>query len=348
MSTGPGPTHKTDGSHDASVDDIADLLVEDESGQTQHDGEQELEDGLDLILETPGPVVAGTFMPPPPAPPEGAPEEGEATETAGSPANLAYDDLLAKLVLPAKAPTPEPEPTPEPVLLEPTTPTPEPQPIAVVPVFPLPAETSRRGSGPNLQLAPPAEERTLVTDNPLVAEEQEAAAREGRALSREPYLAREEVRLAEPVHSAQASAGVRSKLLYLLIGGSLALGGMFLAVLVLKLLIPTPQPTVIVAPPTTPPSPTARVEPLPTTSVPAFPAAPGQPVAAPGKEAPPSAQMTAPESEKAQARSHKPPRAKASRSPTDKLFAGSKPAPQAKPAKAAKSSKAAGWVDPFE
>ena len=114
MSTGPGPTRKSDGSADASVDDIADLLVEDESHQGRVAGEQSLDEGLDVMLETPGPVLVSTFMPPPPSPAEEDAEESESSESSesgeepGESTNLAYEDLLAKLVLPAKAPEAEP------------------------------------------------------------------------------------------------------------------------------------------------------------------------------------------------------------------------------------------------
>ena len=103
MPTGPGPTRKADGSAEASVDDIADLLVEDESHQGRVEADQSLDDGLDVMLETPGPVLANTFMPPPPTPAQGTSEETENSEEPSAGTNLAYEDLLAKLVLPAKA-----------------------------------------------------------------------------------------------------------------------------------------------------------------------------------------------------------------------------------------------------
>ena len=114
MSTGPGPTRKADGTADASVDDIADLLVEDDPPSGQGAKEEVSDDSLDVMLETPGPALASSFMPPPPSPVDDVGEEGDAGEEGAGSTNLAYEDLLAKLVLPAKAPEPEPE-MPEPV-----------------------------------------------------------------------------------------------------------------------------------------------------------------------------------------------------------------------------------------
>ena len=70
MSTGPGPTRKADGTSDASVDDIADLLVEGEAASEDAPSEERSEDSLEVMLETPGPVLANPFMPPPPSPTE--------------------------------------------------------------------------------------------------------------------------------------------------------------------------------------------------------------------------------------------------------------------------------------
>jgi hypothetical protein len=264
MSTGPGPTHKPDGTADASVDDIADLLVEDDSPQDRHDGEQPSDDGLDVMLETPGPALASTFMPPPPSPAGGEGEELESAEEAGPSTNLAYEDLLAKLVLPAKVPEPEPE---MPAL------------VSSPPLAELgssPSGSYQRPSSSSLQVAPPTDERTLVTENPLLAEEQEAAVREGRMASREQAPAvYEELRTVPTAPIAPVNGAGKSRMFYLMLGGLLVLGGMILAVLVLKLLMPTPapQPPAVIAPaPPAPPPPTAppaHVEPLPPSTPPA-------------------------------------------------------------------------------
>jgi len=251
MSTGPGPTRKADGSPEASVDDIADLLVEDESHQGRTEGDQSLDDGLDVMLETPGPVLVSTFMPPPPAPVADDAEENENIEEPGEATNLAYEDLLAKLVLPAKAPEPEP------IMPALAAPLPMPDSIGLSAAPTPPAVAFKRPSSSSFQIAPPTDERTLVTDNPLVAEEQEAAYREGRSASRDqpPIVVQDEMRPAFTEPMAAANGGAKSRLLYLMLGGLLVLGGMILAVLVLKLLMPTPapQPTVVSPAPAPPP-----------------------------------------------------------------------------------------------
>jgi hypothetical protein len=366
MSTGPGPTRKADGSADASVDDIADLLVEDDAHRGKVESEQPLDDGLDVMLETPGPVLVNNFLPPPPSPIGSFSEEPESSDTdeAGGSTNLAYEDLLAKLVLPAKAPEPEPA---MPALASPL-PMPEPDEAPT----PIPAITpfSRQGSS-NLQLASPSDERTLVTANPLVAEEQEAAVREGRSAFREqPPIVREEAHplVTEPM--AMVNGGAKSRLIYLMLGGLLVLGGMILAVLVLKLLMPSPapqQPILITPSPPPPPSmPPAKVEPLPP-SAPVAPAAaavhPTEPRAtAPENTPAPTEQAPSVDTEIGQPRPHKPTHPKAvSHTPTPKPApapkAASTPTPKASPVPAAKptkstsskkSSKSTGWADPFD
>jgi len=384
MSTGPGPTHKDDGSHDASVDDIADLLVEEDPHKGVVTGGEASDDGLEVMLETPGPVLATTFLPPPPAPPGLVGEEAESLEEAGAATNLAYEDLLAKLVLPAKAPEPEPTmpapvdslPLPDgfgaamaPLVHESALPSVhEPVlPLAYEPVLP----SVSRPSSPNFQIAPPTEDRTLVTENPLVAEEQQAAAREGRvSVTREqPQVVQQEIPpgATEPVATANGAA----KLKYLMLGGLLVLGGMILATVVLKLLLPSPaSPSpVIVAPPPVPqppPAPPAQVQPLPPTPAPAAPAQPEE--AKPAAATPEETALPAQELEKLQARPHrrevhgKPVHAAAPRpAPASKTPAPApKPAPKAaapataapatagKPAKGGKKGKGSSYADPFD
>ena len=359
MSTGPGPTRKDDGSHDASVDEIAELLVEDDSQQRAVTGEHHSsDDGLDVMLETPGPVLATAFLPPPPAPVGQVGEESESLEDAGASSNLAYEDLLAKLVLPAKAP--EPEPTmPEPSALAPEALL---EPMASPGLDPILPSVSRPSS-PSFQVAPPSEERTLVTDNPLVAEEQQAAVREGRALvaSEPPRLVHEELvpAVTEPV-APLINAAAKSKLLYLMLGALLMLGAMIFATVLIKLVMPTPVAApaapVVVVPPAVPqpqPAPPAQVQPLPPTPVPPVtqPPAP-RPAPEQAKAAEPAPEESPAEQEKARAhrreghpkpRSTAPKPAPAMKAPTP---APAPPAP--KPAKASKKSKTSGYADPFD
>ena len=344
MSTGPGPTRKADGTADASVDDIADLLVEDDSSVNHVVSEETSEDNLDVMLETPGPALVNPFMPPPPSPMGDASEENEGAEDSGAATNLAYEDLLAKLVLPAKAPEPEPE---MPALMT-SLPLPEAMDEPVTPQ----STPYMRPSAPSLLSAPPADESTLVTENPLLAEEQEAAYREGRTGSREqPNVILEEQRaaLTEPVVPANGAA--KSRLIYLMLGGLLVLGGMILAVLVLKLLMPTPapQPAALVAPVPLPPppwAPPAHVEPLP----PSAPAAvvappPTQPVPAAAPENPSAIPEVVPglEPERAQPRPHRAPtHARPPRPMAPKVAAVPKPTPAPKAATAPKVAPAPG------
>jgi hypothetical protein len=354
MSTGPGPTRKTDGSPEASVDDIADLLVEDESHPGRVEGDQSLDDGLDVMLETPGPALVSTFMPPPPSPVADDVEENESVEEPGEETNLAYEDLLAKLVLPSKAPEPEPA---MPALAA-ALPPPE---SIVPPAAPTPPAMAFQLPSPSFQLAPPTDERTLVTDNPLVAEEQEAAYREGRAGSREqaPIIVQEEMRpaLTEPMSAANGVA--KSRWLYMMLGGLIVLGGMILAVLVLKLLMPTPapQPAVVVRPAPPPPAPPpAHVEPLPPSAPIAVappPAAAAPAAAAPAEApAPAMAEGAAPENERVQAKVHRAPVHKSPRSaaprPAPRAAAASPKAAPAAKAPKAKKVKSSGYADPFD
>lgn len=116
------------------------------------------DEGLDVALDTPGPLSSRQFLPPPPA---GTVEGNDDGLDAASPANSAYEDLLAKLVLPSKITSGEGQDTPV-------------------------AESY--ASPPSVDYGSPfahedeslSDDRTLVTENPLLAEEMETAAREGR------------------------------------------------------------------------------------------------------------------------------------------------------------------------
>lgn len=349
MSTGPGPTRKADGTADATVDEIADLLVEDEVSAPLPAKDDTPHDNLDVMPETPGPALASSFMPPPPSPVGDTGDDREGAEDAGGATNLAYEDLLAKLVLPARAP----EPASEMPAVVGTLPLPEPdsEVAALTPLLSPPSAQS-------LQIAPPAEERTLVTDNPLIAEEQEAAFREGRTASRDqPVLPREDLRTLPTGPVMPGTVVAKSKLIYLMFGGLLVLGGMMLAVLVLRLLLPTPtqQPAPVVVPAAPPPpSAPAHVVPLPPSApppavvpIPAEPAAaaaiPELPEVVP--ERPSEPERPAPKARRTSGHSRaprqvvlKPPRASASKA--------SSPAPKAPKSK--KSSKSTGFADPFD
>ena len=373
MSTGPGPTRKADGSPEASVDDIADLLIEGGSRPGRVEGDQPLDDGLDVMLETPGPVLVSTFMPPPPSPVADDAEEKEGVEEPGEETNLAYEDLLAKLVLPAKAPEPEPA---MPTLAEPL---PLPESIAPPAAPTPPAVAFASPSSASFEVSPPNDDRTLVTDNPLVAEEQEAAYREGRSASRDhhPIVVQEEMRpaITEPMAAANGGAA-KSRFMYLILGGSLVLFGFVLAVLFLKLIMPTPAPPApVVIMPAPPPTLPAHVEPLPPSVPPVAavppPAAAKPPAPAPSPEIPASAagEGMAPENEKVPPKARKPASHKVAHVVAPKPTPAPKPAPAPKAAAAApkaapapvvapaakaskaaggKKAKSSGYADPFD
>ena len=181
---------------------------------------------------------------------------------AGGATNLAYEDMLAKLELSAKAPESESEMSTfrgsstlseanDEDITPPLTPHMLPYPASVL------ATT-------------PAEEITVRAEKPLPAEEQEATHREGRmAPWRQPSV-HDDLRSAPTEPLVPFPRTAKSKLPYLMLGGLLVLGGMLLAVLVLKLLMPpsAPQPPAVVAPappPTLslPVAPSAHIEPLP-------------------------------------------------------------------------------------
>ena len=409
MSTDPGPTRKSDGSSDASIDDIAELLVEDESAthEVHPQVDQALDDSLDVMLETPGPAALGTFMPPPPLLPNATDENSSETEDrenaeegAGQ-SNLAYEDLLAKLVLPSentaepepRLPAPEPSlPAPEPPLSEPSTsasapesevaaapavPTPIPLPVFTPAPTPAPLSVDRPSSSLSL-MASATDERTLVTENPLLAEEQEAAAREGRTASRDqaPRVQVDFGSLASgPVSlPTAANSATKTKMVFFLAGNLAMLLCMVLAVLVFKIFIQAPaSPPAVVMPaaaPLPPASPPAKVEPLPSpppaaAAVPAAAPAPSpEPAAEPPAENPSATEPAAVEAAKAAPKAHrssvhkvaaihapKPaPAAPITKPAPAAPAAKAAPTPVAKPAKAApaKKGKAGGYADPFD
>ena len=409
MSTGPGPTHKADGSSD--VDDIAELLVEDESAtrEAHPQVDQALDDSLVVMLETPGPAVLGTFMPPPPLLPNAADENSSETEDRENAeegvgqSNLAYEDLLAKLVLPSEnaavsesslpapesslsgsepllsSPPPEPEASAAPAAL-----TPVPLPVFTPPPAPAPISFDRPSS--SLSLATSAtDERTLVTENPLLAKEQEAAAREGRSATRDqvPRVQEDYGSVASgPVTPlVAANVATKTKMGFFLAGNLAMLLCMVVAVLVFKIFIQSPaSPPAVIMPAAAPlpqPSPPAKVEPLPSPPpaaavVPvAVPAPSPEPAAEPPAENPSATAQPAPvEAAKVATapKAHKPSVHKTASHAAPKLAAtapAAQPAPAAKPAAAAKAvqtpvvkptkaaapakkGKAGGYADPFD
>jgi hypothetical protein len=398
MSTDPRPTRKADGSSDASVDEIAELLVEDESAarEAHPQVDQALDDSLDVMLETPGPAAVGTFMPPPPLLPNATDdnssetEDRENAEEGVGQSNLAYEDLLAKLVLPSdhnadpeagpSAPEPSlptieplpaaPAPAPE-AVAAPAVPTPIPLPVFTPAPTPAPAIYDRPSSSVSLA-ASATDERTLVTENPLLAEEQEAAAREGRSTSRDPVPRVQESfgsMASGPAPLMAAASATRTKMIFFIAGNLAMLLCMVVAVLVFKIFIqtPAPPPAVIMpaAIPLPPPPPPAKVEPLPSpppaAAAPVAPAATPEPAAEPAAENPAAAEPSAEvEAAKPMPKAHRPtvhnkPATHAAKAAPVAPVAKPAPAPKAaaapvaKPAKApAKKGKTGGYADPFD
>jgi hypothetical protein len=184
MTSGPGTTGKADVPPDEAIEEISGLLEMDElnPGESKAaDGAEQPQadaahvatpgvgDELHFSMETPGAVQVDSYLLPPPVSDESpggpAPEPESASAT-----NLAYEDLLEKLVLPTKPSASDENEAPE-----------DPPPFA----SPRPS-SSHSSSTPLASLFPPgapsiadvSDERTVVTANPLLAEEQEAAARE--------------------------------------------------------------------------------------------------------------------------------------------------------------------------
>jgi len=114
MTSGPGTTGKTDLPPDEAIEEISGLLEMDEvnaGGSKTADGSEEpeadvahaatsdLSHELEVSLETPSPVQLESYLLPPPVADE--PASGQAPEAeSASATNMAYEDLLEKLVLP--------------------------------------------------------------------------------------------------------------------------------------------------------------------------------------------------------------------------------------------------------
>jgi hypothetical protein len=282
---------------------------------------------------------------------------------------MAYEDLLEKLVLPATPTAP-----PEPVQSE------EPPPFA----SPRTSSSYSAASSPgslfqsNATPGPQPEERTVVTANPLLAEEQEAAAREAESYILPPAAVPTPAFAAYPIVAQPANPPVPSASLaprkvvqvsYPVLGGML-LGAAFVGGLFTWGMRPSrvaaPSPTLVATPvvpvqPLRPVSPPPQVEQLPTQAPPPPAPAAAKPAAAaeaqPAREVPaaePAAESGEGEAKAApKAKAHhavakapRPPKAVApvASKPVAAKPVAAKPAP-AKPAPSKKGGK--GWVDPF-
>jgi hypothetical protein len=318
-------------------------------------------DEIHFSLETPGAVKVDSYLLPPPVSDESLGGQAPEAESASA-TNLAYEDLLEKLVLPTGPAAPDEGEAPE-----------DPPPFASsrpssAQATPTPlVNLFTPGVPPGLDSS---DERTVVTANPLLAEEQEAAAREAEtyilpaaAPRATPVFVQPPV-VAHPVHAAFERTGLAlHKVIQISYQklGIMLLVAMLAGVLVSRLMAPTravvsastPQTPTLTATPVVPAQPTQAANPaprvvaLPTPSEPPAdqPAAPAaaKPSAAIPTAAPTPAESGAGESKTAaKARVH---HVVKSSSPRPVKSAAPKAAP-AKPASPKKPAKG-GWVDPF-
>jgi hypothetical protein len=380
MTSGPGTTGKTDVPPDEAIEEISGLLEMDElsSGDPKAAGSAEqpqvggarvatpgVGDEIHFSMETPGAVKVDSYLLPPPVSDESPDGQAPQAESASA-TNLAYEDLLEKLVLPTGPAAPDEGEAPE---------------------DPPPFSSSRPSSAqatptPLVNLFTPgvppgldsSDERTVVTANPLLAEEQEAAAREAEtyilpaaAPRATPVFVQPPV-VAHPVHAAVERTGLAlHKVIQISYQklGIMLLVAMLAGVLVSRLIAPTravvsapaPQTPTLTATPVVPAQPTQAANPaprvvaLPTPSEPpaAQPAAqPAAPAAAKPSAAIPTAAPTPAESGAGESKT-------AAKARVHHVVKASSPrpvksaAPKAAPAKPAAPKKPAkgGWVDPF-
>ena len=386
MTSGPGTTGKTDVPPDEAIEEISGLLEMDEvnaggsqtadaSGEPEadaaHAATSDVSHELDVSLETPSPVGLESYLLPPPVADE--PASGQAPEAeSASATNMAYEDLLEKLVLPTPSAAPDESEAAE-----------EPPPFA-----PPRVSSSHAAVSPLANLFPPgapsladvSDERTVVTANPLLAEEQEAAAREAEnfilpAAPVAPPVFVEPQVLAPPVVANQRQA-VLAPNKFIQISypmfGFMMLAAVLVGGVLSRLMAPT-TPTVVTPPPaqaptlvarpvvpaqpTQPANPAPQVVPLPTPTEPPAPApmAARPAAAAAAKKAPAELPAAQPAPEElgmgeiqpvARAKVHhaaktpRPPKSVAPKVAAVKPAAAAKPAAPKKPAKG-------GWVDPF-
>ena len=366
MTSGPGTTGQTNVPPDEAIEEISGLLEMDElnAGEPNTaDSSKELEvdaaqaatvgSELDVSMETPGLVKVDSYLVPPPVADE--PPTGPEAESAAT--NLAYEDLLEKLVLPATPAAPEAEPAEDP------------------PPFASAQPSSSHSSSASLdnlfQSPATSEERTVVTANPLLAEEQEAAAREAEnyilppasvptpAFARPPIAAqparetfhKASLALHKVVQISYQKLGIML-LVAVLVGGGLS--RLMTPIRVVVTAPPAQTPTLVAKPvvpvqPTQPANPAPQVVPLPNPAELPAPAPPAAQRAATAEARPPGeipAAVPAPMESggggkpAAKVKAHH-----AAKSPRPPKSAAPKAAP-AKPAAAKKPAKG-GWVDPF-
>jgi len=378
MTSGPGTTGKTDVPPDEAIEEISGLLEMDEvnaggsqtadaSGEPEadaaHAATSDVSHELDVSLETPSPVGLESYLLPPPVADE--PASGQAPEAeSASATNMAYEDLLEKLVLPAQPAAPdeveeaeEPPPfaSPQPSLAQPT-----PSPLANL--FPPSVQSIQTVS----------DERTVVTANPLLAEEQEAAAREAEnyilpAAPVAPPAFVESPIVAQPVRQNLPAAGLApSKFIQISypMFGFMMLAAVLVGGVLSRLMAPTrvvvtqppaPAPTLVARPvvpaqPTQPANPAPHVVPLPTPTESPTPAPAGAEPAATAEAKPLGETATAESSPEEPVAGEPRPAARPKVHHTAKAPRPPKSAaPKAAPAKPAATKKPAkgGWVDPF-
>jgi hypothetical protein len=371
MTSGPGTTGNTDVPPDEAIEEISGLLEMDELNaggpKTAESSEEPAAyaahaayagDEHDVSMETPVPVGLDSYLVPPPVADESPAEQTPGVESPSA-TNLAYEDLLEKLVLPATPAAPDEAEAAE-----------EPPPFASAqPSSPHPSSSSLG----NLFQPSPAtsEERTVVTANPLLAEEQEAAAREAESYILPPASVPTPAFAAPPIVARPVRATLQKTSLALkeVVQISYQKLGIMLLVAVLvgvgisRLMTPTraavspppaQPPTLVARPvlpvqPAQPANPAPQVVPLPNPAE--APPVSAPPAARPTAEARPSGVIPAAEpapvgagggepKTAARAKVHhaaKPPRPPKSAAPK---VAPAKPVAGKKPAKG-------GWVDPF-
>jgi hypothetical protein len=385
MTSRPGTTGKTDVPPDEAIEEISGLLEMDEvnaGGSQTADSSGELEadaahadtsdvsHALDVSLETPSPMKLESYLLPPPVADE--PASGQAPEAeSASATNMAYEDLLEKLVLPTPSAAPDENEAAE----------------ELPPFASSRPSSSHAASSPLANLFPPgapsladvSDERTVVTANPLLAEEQEAAAREAEnfilpaAPVAPPVFVEPQVLAPPVVANLRPAALAPNKFIQISypMFGFMMLAAVLVGGVLSRLMAPT-TPTVVTPPPaqaptlvarpvvpaqpTQPANPAPQVVPLPTPTEPPAPAPrAAQPAATAEARAPGEIPAAQPATEElgmdeaqpvARAKVHhaaKPPRPPKSAAPRPVVV---KPVAAAKPATSKKPGKG-GWVDPF-
>jgi hypothetical protein len=379
MTSGPGTTGKTDVPPDEAIEEISGLLEMDElnpgeskaadsaeqpQAHAAHEATPGVGDEIHFSMETPGAVKVDSYLLPPPVSDESPDGQAPQAESASA-TNLAYEDLLEKLVLPTGPAAPDEGEAPE-----------DPPPFASsrlssAQATPTPlVNLFTPGVPPGLDTS---DERTVVTANPLLAEDQEAAAREAEtyilpaaAPRATPVFAQPPV-VAHPVHAAFEQTGLAlhkviqisyQKLGIMLLVAMLA-GGLVSRLMAPTRAVvsaPTPQTPTLTATPVVPAQPTQAANPaprvvaLPTPSEPPPAARPAAQPAAPAAATPSAAIPTAAPAESGAGESKTAAKARVhhvvkSSSPRPVKSAAPKAAP-AKPASPKKPAKG-GWVDPF-